>query len=72
MTKVKEIRGTITLADGSTSEFSIGIDGGWQQWGATTERLGTSVDVVEAMTLGLFDEGMMASSDDTEDDEDEG
>ena len=45
-TKVAEIRGEITLADGTRSEFSIHKDVGWQQWGAARERLGQTVDVV--------------------------
>jgi hypothetical protein len=74
MTKVREIKGTITLVDGSVSEFMIGIDGVWQQWGATRERLSESSEVMDALTLGLFDDGLMASSDDEdepEEDEDE-
>lgn len=49
------ITGTIKLEDGSTSEFSIGTDTGWQQWGADTERLGRTVDVLEAITAALPD-----------------
>ena len=69
MQKVREIKGTITLADGSVSEFMIGRDGVWQQWGARQERLGESVEVIDALTLGLFDEGLMASSDDEDEPE---
>ena len=46
------IDGTITLEDGSTSSFSLSADG-WQQWGASTERLGRTVDVLEALELAL-------------------
>jgi len=49
------ITGTITLADGSTSEFSVNNEYGWQQWGATTERLGRTVGIVEAMAEAVFD-----------------
>lgn len=52
---VTEIRGKIVLADGSTSEFAISEDYGWQQWGAVPERLGLSVPVVEALVAGLQD-----------------
>lgn len=53
--KVSEIKGTIILEDGTTSEFSIGTDFGWQQWGAVTERLGSTVGVLEGMIEGLKD-----------------
>ena len=52
-TRVYLIEGTITLADGSTSHFSLGGDGEWQQWGASTSRLGESVEVLEALAAGL-------------------
>jgi hypothetical protein len=55
---VGSITGTIVLADGSKREFSI-ADIGWQQWGATREELGRSVDVLEAMTSALKDEGLL-------------
>ena len=57
------ITGTITLPDGSASNFSIGKDGGWQQWGAHPERLGETVEVLEAMTNGLLEAGLMMSED---------
>ena len=61
--RVREIRGTIVLADGSTSEFAIGTDFGWQQWGADTPRLGQTVDVVEGMAQGLMDAEVQVESD---------
>ena len=51
--KVASITGAITLEDGTTSEFVIGTDYGWQQWGATQERLGESVAVLDAMVMGF-------------------
>ena len=63
--KASKVEGTITLADGTTSEFLIGVDGGWSQWGATRERLGQSVDVVEALKEGLFAEELLLSEEDT-------
>jgi sensor domain CHASE-containing protein len=53
-----QIRGTITLADGSTSEFTTEPDLGWQQWGADQRRLGRTVDVLEAIsaTVAEFEE----------------
>ena len=56
------ITGTITLTDGTESQFSIG--GGWMQGGAVTERLSESVAVVEAMVAGLLDADALASDDD--------
>ena len=49
------ITGTITLDDESESHFSIG-EYGWQQWGANTERLGRTVDILDAMTRALAGE----------------
>lgn len=76
--KVTEITGTITMADGSTTHFTIGEDYGWQQgvgMKAGLEHLGRRVAVLEAIVAGLTDnEGgdfTFASANDT-DDEDEG
>ena len=35
--------------DGETSNYSISNYQAWFQWGATTERLSKSVDLVESM-----------------------
>lgn len=43
------VKGTITLPDGSTSEFVIDPETGWQQWGASTGRLGQTSDLITAM-----------------------
>ena len=67
MSKTREITGTITQTDGTVSQFTIGRDGVWQQWGATRERLGETVDALDAMVAGLFDECLLASSDDEDD-----
>lgn len=53
--RVAEVRGTIVLEDGSTSEFVIDGDGGYQQWGAVHERLGGSVYPLTAMCDALLD-----------------
>lgn len=66
---VKEITGTIEMADGSKRSFSIGTDFGWQQWGETQERLGNSVDTIEAMVKGLRDEEVPIVSDYDEEEE---
>lgn len=59
---VTAVTGTITLADGTHSSFSIVRDGVWQQWGAPQERLGRSVDALDAMVRGLAEDGLLASS----------
>lgn len=66
---VAEVKGTITLRDGTVSEFSIGTDFGWSQWGATTERLGTTVGVLEGMIEGMKDAEVRVVSDYDEDEE---
>lgn len=52
--EVREVRGTITLADGTVSEFRVSktdlYPASWQQWGANNLRLGATVDLVEAIT----------------------
>ena len=69
--KVRSIEGTITLEDGSMSYFIFSDYYGWQQWGARTERLGATVDVMEALSSGLA-EGEIPFEDDYSDyDEDE-
>lgn len=62
--KVAAINGTITMTDGTVSEFSITTDGGWQQWGTPRQRLGESVDAMEAMVRGLLEDDVLASDND--------
>lgn len=69
--RVLEIKGTITLADGTISAFRIGTDFGWQQWGADQTRLDRSVDVMDALVAGLRDENVAVVSDGDDDDMDE-
>jgi hypothetical protein len=45
-----EVKGTITLADGSTSNFIIERDSGWQQSGADSKRLTRTSNLLAAMT----------------------
>lgn len=52
--RVTKVRGTITLEDGSTSEFAIYGDGGYQQWGAVRERLGATVHPLTAVCDALL------------------
>ena len=67
MDKITEVKGTITLADGTISEFLIGTDGNWQQWGAvTTERLGRTVDALDAMARALMEDCLLASDSDSD------
>lgn len=69
--RVSEVKGTIVLEDGTTSEFSIGTDFGWSQWGATMERLGTSVGILEGMVEGMKEAEVKFVSDYDEDEEDD-
>lgn len=76
-TKVTQIKGTITTADGKVTEFEIGEDFGWRQWGNdnTAPTLGTRVGVLEAIVAGLKDnEGgdytFASASDEDEPDDD--
>lgn len=55
---VKQIKGTITLDDGSTSEFRVEraeFGGFYTQWGAESHRLGRTVNIVEGIS-DLLDE----------------
>lgn len=66
---ITEITGTITLADGSTSEFSIDAGCGleWSQWGAGESRLWQTTDALEAMANGLESAGVEFWYDEDED-----
>lgn len=56
MSDIESIDGTITLEDGTKVSFSIDPDdGGYSQWGASTDVLGTTVDVVDAMGSAVRD-----------------
>lgn len=54
---VKEVTGTITLMDGTRSEFRVLTtdDGYWQQWGATGDRLQLTAELVEAVHHAALD-----------------
>jgi hypothetical protein len=52
---IASIQGVITLDDGSTSEFLITPGESSSQWGATTERLGLTVDAVGSMLAAVGD-----------------
>ena len=55
MTKKVYIEGTLEI-DGETSNYSISNYQAWFQWGASTERLCKSVDLVESMQNKLNEE----------------
>lgn len=57
--RIKEIRGAIVLADGSTSSFRIAADGDRTQWDAGRERLGRSVDVLQTIVDALVEEELL-------------
>lgn len=65
--KIETIAGAITLSNGETSSFIISRDGGWQQWGASRERLSKTSDALEAMSQVLMEEELLETSDDDED-----
>lgn len=67
MTYVTSIEGTITTSDGATRSFTISADGVWQQWGAVTERLGDTVDVLESIARVLMEDGHLPLPEDEED-----
>jgi hypothetical protein len=68
--KAEYVKGTIRLLDGSESQFHITRDSLWQQWGEHTDRLGRSVDIVEAMSRALAEDDLIASSNDEDDEPD--
>jgi len=55
MTEKVYIEGTLEI-DGETSNYSISNHQAWFQWGASTERLCKSVDLVESMQNKLNEE----------------
>jgi hypothetical protein len=64
--RARIIKGTVTLADGSTSEFQIMPGGNASQWGADRERLGRSVDVLAALVRGLTEESLLVGENEPE------
>jgi hypothetical protein len=59
------IAGTIELSDGSTTEFAI-TPVGWQQWGNIAEKLGPTVDLMEAFTEAASEHGLAEVEEDEE------
>ena len=68
--KIENITGMIHTTDGKTRSFTIGEDGGWQQWGASAEDLGNTVDALEAIARVLMEDDLIASVDDDHEEED--
>ena len=60
---VEKIEGTITMKDGTVRSFYFGTDFGWSQWGETPTNLGNSVDVLEAIKVGLIEQDVQVVSD---------
>lgn len=69
--KVTRISGTFEFDDGSTHQFSIEVDGGWQQWGATQFQVGRSVDLIESLAQAAMIEGHLQVRDEVADEEDD-
>ena len=66
MARIKYITGTIRMTDGTESAFSIQADAGWQQWGAGSERLAETVDVLDAMAQAAAEYVVSDGDDDAE------
>lgn len=64
--KITEIKGLITTADGQVREFSLTEDGAWQQWGNTLEALGNTSAALQVMANALMEDDRLASLADPE------
>lgn len=61
MSKVELVKGIIETDDGQVREFMIdGSTGDYSQWGNVPERLGETVDVVDAMVEGLVEHELLS------------
>ena len=70
MTENVEIKGTITI-DGVATAFLFVPDGGYTQWGGTTEQLGNALEYVTAMEEGLSQNSDYFSEAEAEEDDHE-
>lgn len=52
---VKEIRGVFVHDDGTEAQWNITAQDGWNQWGNNTERLGSTVDLIEAISEAVYE-----------------
>ena len=68
---VRRIEGTLEFDDGTSHQFSLGPDGGWQQWGASQSEVGRSVDLLEALATAALLAGHLTEREDDEDVEDD-
>ncbi len=71
MSKVQNITGTITLEDGTTSEFSVSAES-YSQWGAERSRLGITVDVLTAFQFAVSEHDDGYEDEDEDEEEDDG
>lgn len=53
------VEGKIVRADGTSTEFSIGAGGTYQQWGGTVAELGESVDLVQTMANAAVNDDLL-------------
>lgn len=70
MDKIQLITGTFTMDDGTSHEFGIGRDGGWQQWGGERDQVAKTVDAIEDMAQAAME--YLVSDCDDDDEEGEG
>lgn len=57
--KIARIEGTITLTNGTTSQFYLSKNGEWQQWGNTTDNMGVVAEALEQIVYALHDEDLL-------------
>lgn len=67
---VQQIEGTFEFDDGTSHQFSLGPDGGWQQWGASQSEVGRSVDLLDALATAARSAGHLTEREDDENEED--
>lgn len=49
--QVTAITGEVITADGAKRQFSLSADYSWSQWGETVEKLGNTVNLMEALQM---------------------
>lgn len=68
---VQRVEGTLEFDDGTSHQFSIGPDGGWQQWGASRSEKARSVELLDALATAALLAGHLTDREDDEDVEDD-
>lgn len=58
--KIARIEGTITLTNGTTSQFCLSKNGEWQQWGNTTDNMRVGAEALEQIVNALYDEDLLS------------